>query len=470
MLFTGEELKRILEDLGSVTLQTAGNAVLPDIGEVATDSRKKMDNALFIALDGEKFDAHDFIASAVENGAVMVCADKKKAHKVPGNIPVIFAESPLYIYQALARHHRLHFKDLKVIALTGSCGKTSTKEALRAIFSEYAGKEKVLATEGNTNNQIGVPQNLFRLTEEHKYAIIEMGTNHFGEIRPIAETAMPDASMIVSIGSCHLEYLKNFEGVATEKGEIFTFIPKNAPCVIPFQCPAVEVLREKASERSENIHTFGEDKDATVSFTYLGGNINGSSFLLSDGKNEVRVNSPVAGKHQAQNAAGAAAMALASGIPLDVIARGLEKTVLPGMRMRKSEHNGAIWLNDAYNANPDSMKASLTWLSGFADSKETILVLGDMGELGKNALLEHIKVLEFACERFPLSKIICVGKMMQQTYDVMELVSNKENVTVFASTDEAVSYVRESAVPGKLLFLKASNFMQFTKLEPVAGV
>ena len=170
-----------------------------------------------------------------------------------------------------------------------------------------------------------------------------------------------------------------------------------------------------------------------------------------------------------QAAGEAAAMALAFGIPLEVIARGLEKTVLPGMRMRKTEHNGAVWLNDAYNANPDSMKASLTWLSGFADSKETILVLGDMGELGKNALREHIKVLEFACERFPLSKIICVGKMMQQTYDVMELVSNKENVTVFASTDEAVSYVRESAVPGKLLFLKASNFMQFTKLEPVAG-
>ncbi|MBR2904318.1 MAG: hypothetical protein IKC08_00325, partial [Lentisphaeria bacterium] len=171
-----------------------------------------------------------------------------------------------------------------------------------------------------------------------------------------------------------------------------------------------------------------------------------------------------------QNAAGAAAMALAFGIPLEVIARGLEKTVLPGMRMRKTEHNGAVWLNDAYNANPDSMKASLSWLSGFACGKETILVLGDMGELGKNSLLEHIKVLEFACERFPFSKIICIGKMMQQACDVMELISNKENVTVFAGTDEAVSYVRGSAVPGKLLFLKASNFMQFTKLEPVAGV
>ena len=470
MLFTGEELKRILEENPSVTFRTPGNVPLPDVGEVSTDSRKKMQNALFIALDGERFDAHDFIASAVENGAVLVCADRKKAHKVPGNIPVIFADSPLHIYQELAGKYRLRFKDLKVIALTGSCGKTSTKEALRAIFSEYAGKEKVLATEGNTNNQIGVPQNLFRLTQDHKYAIIEMGTNHFGEIRPIAETAMPDASMIVSIGSCHLEFLKNFEGVATEKGEIFSFLPKNAPCVIPFQCPSVEILREKALTRSEKIYTFGEDKGSTVSFTYLGGNIDGASFLLSDGKNELRVNSPVAGKHQAQNAAGAAAMALAFGIPLEVIARGLEKTVLPGMRMRKTEHNGAVWLNDAYNANPDSMKASLSWLSGFACGKETILVLGDMGELGKNSLLEHIKVLEFACERFPFSKIICIGKMMQQACDVMELISNKENVTVFAGTDEAVSYVRGSAVPGKLLFLKASNFMQFTKLEPVAGV
>ncbi|MBR2365079.1 MAG: UDP-N-acetylmuramoyl-tripeptide--D-alanyl-D-alanine ligase, partial [Lentisphaeria bacterium] len=358
MLFTGGELERIFGEDPAVIFQKPAGMSLPDIEEVSTDSRKMMKNALFIALDGEKFDAHDFIVPAVANGAVLVCAAKTKAHKVPSDVPAIIVDSPLRTYQMLAKNYRLRFKELKVIALTGSCGKTSTKEALKAVFSEYAGKEKVLATEGNTNNQIGVPQNLFRLTEEHKYAIIEMGTNHFGEIRPIAETAMPDAAMIVSIGSCHLEFLKNFEGVATEKGEIFSFLPKNAPVVIPFQCPAVEILRNKAAKRTEKIYTFGEEKSSTVSFTYLGGNIDGASFRLSCDRNSVLVNCPIAGKHQAQNAAGAAAMASAFGIPPELIASGLGKMTLPGMRMRKSEHNGAIWLNDAYNANPDSMKAS----------------------------------------------------------------------------------------------------------------
>ncbi|MBO4304020.1 MAG: UDP-N-acetylmuramoyl-tripeptide--D-alanyl-D-alanine ligase [Lentisphaeria bacterium] len=469
MLFTGKELESCLEE-NSCSFLNLSSGELPDIEEISTDSRKEMKNALFIALDGEKFDAHDFIASAGKNGAVLVCADRKKADKVPPNFPAVLADSPLKIYQALAKNHRNRFKNLKLVGLTGSCGKTSTKEALRAIFLRHAGEGKVLATEGNSNNQIGVPQNLFRLRQEHEYAIIEMGTNHFGEIRPLAEMAHPDAAMVVSIGSCHLEFLKDFNGVATEKGEIFSFLPPGAPVVLPFRCPAVEVLREAAKKRTENITTFGEEKGSDVRCTYLGGDLDGASFLLEtkDGKS-VKVHSPVPGRHQALNAAGAAAMALALGIPLDEIGEGLAKTVLPGMRMRKTMHDGALYLNDAYNANPDSMRASLTWLSEFADKEKTVLVLGDMGELGENALREHIKVLSLAKELFPSSRIICIGAMMREACEVNSLLSGGKNVETFPDASSAVSAVRSAARPGMMLFLKASRSMQFEKLEPSAG-
>lgn len=472
MLFTGDALTEILQYAPLELYQLPAGKILPDIEEISTDSRKKMQNALFIALDGERFDAHDFIASAVENGAVLVCADVKKKEKIPPEIPALLVEEPLRAYQKLAQSYRKRFKDLKVIALTGSCGKTSTKEALRAIFSQYAGKEHVLATEGNTNNQIGVPQNLFRLTPVHKFAIIEMGTNHFGEIRPLAETALPDAAAVVSIGSCHLEFLKNFEGVASEKGEIFSFLAPGAAAVIPYQCPAQEILQKAALAKTENIHTFGTEKDSSVCFTYLGGNINGASFRLTDNLTgeSVQVNSPIAGQHQAQNASAAAAMARAFGIPLEVIALGLANTVLPGMRMKKSEYNGTVYLNDAYNANPDSMKASLTWLAEFADKEKTVLILGDMGELGENSLREHMKVLEYACEVFPSSRIICIGRMMRQAYDVLELFSNKKNVEGFADIEKARSCVENAALPGMTLFLKGSRSMCLEKLDPSCGV
>ena len=468
-LFTGEELFKLVKEYGSFP-ENSGVCAFPDIEEISTDSRKKSTSSLFIALDGENFDAHDFIASAVENGSVLVCADIRKKEKVPARVPAFFVESPLKFYQYLANCYRKRFKDLFLIALTGSCGKTSTKEALRAIFSEYAGSDRVLATEGNTNNQIGVPQNLFRLTEKHAFAIIEMGTNHFGEILPLAETALPDASLVVSIGSCHLEFLKNFEGVATEKGEIFSLLKKDAPCVIPSNCPAVEILREKAAARTENIYTFGEnDPSVSVSFTYLGGDMDGSKFLLDFQGRKETVHWALSGKHQAQNAAAAAAMAFACKVPPEVIKRGLANTVLPGMRMKKSVYNGASFLNDSYNANPDSMRASLAFLADFAPKDKTVLVLGDMGEIGENSLREHMKVLSYADDLFPASKIICVGRMMRQAYDVFSLLSRNENMISCADVEEARPYVLAEAKEGVLLFLKASNFMKFYKLDPSSG-
>ena len=170
------------------------------IDTVSTDSRKTQENMLFFALEGERFDAHDFLEDAVRNGAVLLCVSAKKANKIPFGASALLVEDTLKAYQALAAYHRNRFPALKVIALTGSSGKTSSKEILRSIFQHVYGKDHVLATEGNTNNQIGVPQNLLKLNEDHQVAIIEMGTNHHGEIEPLARIALPEAALIVSIG------------------------------------------------------------------------------------------------------------------------------------------------------------------------------------------------------------------------------------------------------------------------------
>ena len=437
------------------------------VDSLSTDSRMPMKNGLFIALAGENFDGHDYLRQAIAAGAVLLCIEKGKISRLPPGVPAILVDSPLLVYQKLAHLYRRRFKELRVIALTGSSGKTSTKETLRAIFSHVYGAEHVLATEGNTNNQIGVPQNLMRLTDRHKICILEMGTNHFGEIEPIARIAEPDVSLVVSIGSCHLEYLKTLDGVATEKSHILLALSKEGTAVIPQTSPGNGILRAAAGHAAK-ILTFGYSDKATLEVVYKGGNIRGSSFELINHENgeHAAVEWGLSGRHQACNAAGAAAVGVAFGIPLSQIAEGIAGTRLPGLRMRVAEHAGATWLNDAYNANPDSMRASLEWLGEFADENHLFLVLGDMGEIGKTALKEHLKVLTYARRRFPEAEIAAVGAHMSKAVAVMELVSRK-NITAYPSAAAATEPVRAQVRKGDLVFLKASRRTGLEMIEPV---
>ena len=250
-------------------------------------------------------------------------------------------------------------------------------------------------------------------------------------------------ALVNSIAPCHLEFLGSLEGIAREKSRIFSGLPADGTAVIPQESPGNGILRSAAS-KAGRILTFGYSEKSTVQVVYKGGNINGSSFELINHENGERalVNWSLSGRHQACNAAGAAAVAVAFGIPLAQIAGGIRQTRLPGMRMRLAEHGGATWLNDAYNANPDSMRASLEWLSEFADEDRLLLVLGDMGEIGKSALKEHLKVLYYARQKFPEARIAAVGAHMSKAVAVMNLVSRK-NILPFPVTEEAVArYLR----------------------------
>ena len=431
------------------------------IRAISTDTREQAEDSLFIAFTGESFDAHDFLPKALENGAKLLCIEAVKQHLLPEGARAVLVADTVLAYQALARLHRNRFPDLKLLALTGSCGKTSTKETVRAILEEAYGKEQVLATEGNTNNQIGVPRNLLRLNKNHKAAIIEMGTNHHGEIEPLRRCAEPESAMIVSIGNCHLEFLRSLEGVAQEKSHIFTDGMKRA--VIPSGAAGENRMRQAAAGTGEII-TFGTGGDCNFTAEYLGGNLRGSSFRLtkrSTGETAT-IQWAIPGAHQACNAAGAAALADSLGIPFDTIAAGIAKTTLPGMRMRITERNGAIWINDAYNANPDSMCATLQWLAEFADPEKLVLALGDMGELGNGKATGHRRVLLKVLELFPKARLFTVGEEMLAMADALGMEPVKSYLKSTDGKDDFYKHIQ----PGDLVFLKASRSTGMEKLEP----
>lgn len=425
---------------------------------VYTDTRQPGAGRLFIALAGEKFDAHDFLGAAVASGCGALCIAEQKRGKIPAGcpVPVLLVDEPLRAYQAIARAYRMRFPALKLAAVTGSVGKTSVKEMLRAIFSEAVGGEKVLSTVGNTNNQIGVPQNLLRLTPDHCCAVIEMGTNHHGEIEPLSRCALPQVALVNSIAPCHLEFLGDLAGVAREKSRIFCGLPPDGTAVIPMECPAREVL--EAAAEPYRVLRFGEES-GDVRARYLGGELEGSSFrlLFPDGE-EFRVSWRLAGRHQARNAAAAAAAALAAGVEPAVIAKGLEHTVLPGMRSRVTRIDGVTYLNDAYNANPGSMRAAFEHLAEFADPVHLVLLLGEMRELGAESEREHVGVFELAKRMFPGSRIATVGEGFR--------CAGCERH--FESASEARSFIAEARA-GDLVFVKGSRGIAAEEALPAAA-
>ena len=428
------------------------------IDGVFTDTRQEGAGRLFIALAGEKFDAHDFLDAAIAAGSAALCIAERKREKVPAGcpIPVLLTEDPLRAYQAIARMYRMRFPALKLAAVTGSVGKTSVKEMLRAIFSAAVGEEKVLYTAGNTNNQVGVPQNLLRLDSGHRYAVIEMGTNHHGEIEPLSCCARPQVALVNSIAPCHLEFLGDLAGVAREKSRIFCGLPPDGTAVIPAECPASEVL--EAAAKPYRVLRFGE-ASGDVRARYLGGELEGSSFELffPDGTS-YRVSWKLAGRHQARNAAAAAAAALAAGVEPAVIAAGLANTVLPGMRSRVTRIDGVTYLNDAYNANPGSMRAAFEHLAEFADPACLVLLLGEMRELGVASEKEHAEVLALARRMFPGARVATVGEGFRSAGCGRH----------FRSAPEARSFIAE-AKTGDLVFVKGSRGIAAEEALPEAA-
>ena len=412
-----------------------------DFTGIETDSRKDLTGKLFLALSGEKFDGHDFALQAINSGAAAICANIAKKAYLPSDIPVLWVEDTLCAYQDIARFHRLRFPELTVIAVTGSVGKTSVKEMLYAVCSAASSPEEVLATCGNTNNQIGVPQNLLRLEKHHRFAVIEMGTSSPGEIEPLSRTALPQVAVVNSIAPCHLEKLNDLAGVAREKGAIYQALPPDGVAVMPYDSAQRQILENCAG--TKKIVTFGSGSSADVFSVFKSGGISGCRFQLNiDGKS-FEIDLPLSGRHQVLNAAAAACAAAAAGIEPGIIAGGLPQTRLPGMRDKITKSGMVTLINDAYNANPVSMKAVLSALAESETSDRIILVLGTMRELGELSDSAHHEILNFARNLFPRALIITVGQGfagLQKSDRHFDLSSDAQDlVSSFFSGDEPVT-------------------------------
>ena len=362
---------------------------------VCTDTRADINGKLFIALEGPNFDAHTFAQNAEELGAIAIIAHKK----IHSNLPVIQVKNTEKAYQDIAAWHRQSHSPV-VIAITGSNGKTSTKNMLNSILSIAA---PTLSTKGNLNNHLGVPKTLLELEERHKYCIIEMGANHQHEISLLCSIASPDISIITNANNAHLGEFGSEENLVKAKGEILESLTKDSVALINISSTHKETWHEMSGTQSLTFFGKGSGiypSEITESKSHINFNLNYSNASLN-------VNLSMIGLHQVDNALAAAACAIALGIESDVIKKGLENTLPEKGRLELIELENFKILDDSYNANPESMKAAIDCIGNF--SGEKVLVLGSMGELGIDSKKLHQEIGDYV-RQSKIDHLLTIGE------------------------------------------------------------
>ncbi|MFT5451825.1 MAG: UDP-N-acetylmuramoyl-tripeptide--D-alanyl-D-alanine ligase [Enterobacterales bacterium] len=376
--------------------------------DVATDTRKSMSESLFIALKGENFNAHDYLAKAEAEGAVACLLDEDRETA----LPVLKVENTQKAMGQLALSLRKKFS-LPCIGITGSCGKTTVKEMVASILSC---RGKVLATEGNFNNAIGVPLTLFRLTADDDFAVIEMGASQKGDIDEVAQLVLPEVALITNVSAAHLQGLGSIEGVAKVKGEILNYLQVSGTAILEHDSPWLNQWREQLTT-SQKLQTFSnENQSATYHAKSITSNDLGQvSFLAQSPLGEIAIALPLAGLHNVSNALSAMAAAIAVGASLADCQKGLaELSAVKGRLEFVSGIAGSQLINDSYNANPASLKVALELLAELSGKR--ILVLGDMAELGDQAEQAHLEAGILA-KKMKIDGLYATGKLTTFTVE-----------------------------------------------------
>lgn len=356
--------------------QTAADATFQG---ASTDTRRLPPGCLYVALRGERFDGHDFIAQAQAAGAAALLVD----NTVDSPLPSLRVADTRLALGALAAHWRAQFA-IPLLAVTGSNGKTTVKEMLRSICAEAG---PVLATQGNLNNDIGLPLTLFELDAEHRHAVIEMGANHPGEIDYLSRLARPDVALITQCAPAHLAGFHSIDGVAAAKGEIFRHLSSRGTAVINQDDAYADFWRADLHPAQSQL-SFGFSSQADLRALDLQTDSGGQHFRLHSPEGEILIHLPLLGRHNVQNALAAAACALAGGLNLNQIQTGLSQVKpAPGRLQLKTGTRGLRLIDDTYNANPSSLRAAMQVLS--EQQGQRYLVLGDMFELGEDSERFH---------------------------------------------------------------------------------
>ncbi|MCW5296754.1 UDP-N-acetylmuramoyl-tripeptide--D-alanyl-D-alanine ligase [Herbaspirillum lusitanum] len=458
MQTTLEQLKQWLD--GATVHNDAGALADVSINGATTDSRAVVPGNLFIALRGERFDAHDFLDAVAAQGAAAVVVERVPAGL---KIPAIVVSDTRVALGRIARHWRQQFK-LPLIAVTGSNGKTTVKEMIASILAADFGEDRSMATRGNFNNEIGVPLTLFRLQPQHQAAVVELGMNHPGEIAVLAEIARPTLALVNNAQREHQEFMATVEAVARENGAVFAALPADGIAVFPAEDDYAWVWREIAGARP--VISFGLNPDANVSATYQVREF-GSAIAVNadiDGRSQqFGIKLAAVGEHNVRNALAATACALGAGIAVAAIVRGLEAFApVNGRLQRKAAASGALVIDDTYNANPDSVRAAIDVLAQTVAPR--VLALGDMGEVGNEGPKFHREIGAYARER-GIEHFFGFGDAMR---DAIEAYNSAPGAAFparhFDTVDAIGAATREVAVAAATVLVKGSRFMKMERV------
>lgn len=409
---------------------------------ITIDSRTSSAGSIFFALKGPNFDGNEFALQALENGCSYAIIDNPIFKTHPNMILVNDALSTL---QEMAHLHRKKFK-IPVIAITGTNGKTTTKELVTSVLSQ---EYNVLSTKGNFNNHIGVPLTLLSMKKEHEIAVIEMGANHLGEIKKLAEIAVPDYGLITNIGHAHIEGFGSYENIIKAKSELYDYLRNHDGKV--FVNYDNELLRELTDKMTTIYYGLGESRDQ-----FLTGKVISSNPFLQFEWNFVSchhvVKTQLIGKYNLSNALAAIAIGKYFGIKGKLICKALEEYIPNNNRsqLKKTDHN--MLIIDAYNANPTSMLAALDNFDQMQVNHK-VLILGDMNELGEESTTEHQNIINYISQH-NFDMVFLIGKNFKK-------INNK--YLCFTHIDQFIEYLAENPIKGSYILLKGSRKMCLEK-------
>ena len=416
------------------------------ITSIVTDSRKATAGSLFAAIKGERVDGHRFIPMTVEQGAVCaLCVDAPEI-----DVPYIQVESTLIALKGIAEYYRSLFS-IPFIGVTGSVGKTSTKELISSVLSQ---KYNVHKTAGNFNNELGVPLTLFGLEESHEVAVIEMGISGFGEMTRLSKMVRPDISVITNIGYCHLENLGDRDGVLKAKTEMFTYLKDGGRIIL---CHDDDKLCTVAEYQGVKPIFYGTDPSDEYYADHIEELLlDGVRCTLHHGDSAINVTIPAMGRHNVLNALCAMAVGKQLGLTDEQIKNGIEHFQNVGSRNNIIQTRSMTVIDDCYNANPTSTKAGLNTLSNFDGRK--VALLGDMKELGADELKLHKEVGAYAKEK-GIDLLIAVGPLSKATAEGFG-----ENAVYFDTVEDCIARITDLLKEGDAVLIKASHSMHFEKI------
>ena len=444
-----------IEQLQQATQGYWLNDKKPDdqIKRILTDSRHAETGDAFLALKGERFDAHDFVAQVADQGCQLAIVSSP----VDADICQLVVEDTRLALGHLGAYRRQQHSQLKVIALTGSSGKTTTKEMLGSILSRLA---PTLVTRGNLNNDLGVPMMLLELRAEHQYAVMELGASHRGEIDYTANLVQPHVAGIINIGTAHMGEFGGRDGICQAKSEIYAHISETS--IVPAADDYAETIRQAVS--TKQVLSFGAGGEVYASEIEL--QSQSARFVLNTPQGTKAVNLPFAGEHNIENATAAAAFALAIGISLEDIVAGLEQAGGAKGRLNFIQHKEFLFIDDTYNANPTSMRAAAEVLAQQPGIR--VMVTGDIGELGSAAAMEHYKLGRDLVSVKGLNFVVAVGEFAPAAQEGARSTQYGKKMQAFLNQEQALPFLIhliETHQPQPMSFLfKGSRYTHMETL------